>query len=149
MPGGYVDEFDSNGTFIKRVATNGALAAPWGVALAPAGFGSFAGDLLIGNFGNGQTNVFDPISNALLGTVDGPNGAPLVIANLWALDVRTGGTGVNSRAVYFAAGINGQRDGLFGSIQVVPEPSGWLITGSGLMLAAAFGCRGSGRARQR
>jgi hypothetical protein len=102
-----------------------------------------------GVFGNGQTNVFDPISNALLGTVDGPNGAPLVIANLWALDVRTGGTGVNTSAVYFAAGISGQRDGLFGSIQVVPEPSGWLITGSGLMLAAAFGCRGSGRARRR
>jgi uncharacterized protein (TIGR03118 family) len=137
MPGGYVDEFDSSGNFIKRVATNGALAAPWGVALAPAGFGSFAGDLLIGNFGNGQINAYDPTSTTFMGTLDGPNGAPLVIPGLWALEFRTGGTGVNTSALYFAAGINGQRDGLFGSIQVVPEPGTWLITGIGLIVVVA------------
>jgi uncharacterized protein (TIGR03118 family) len=138
MPGGYVDEFDSAGNFIKRVATNGALAAPWGIVLAPAGFGSFAGDLLIGNFGNGQINAFDPLTNAFLGTLDGPNGAPLVIPGLWALESRTGGTGVNTSALYFSAGINGQRDGLFGSVQVVPEPGTWLITGTGLIVAVAL-----------
>ena len=138
MPGGYVDEFDSSGNFIKRVATNGALDAPWGVALAPPGFGSFAADVLIGNFGNGQINAHDPVSSALVGTLDGPNGAPLVIPGLWALEFRTGGTGVNTSALYFSAGINGQRDGLFGSVQVVPEPGTWLITGTGLIVAVAL-----------
>jgi uncharacterized protein (TIGR03118 family) len=138
MPGGYVDEFDSSGTFIKRVATDGALMAPWGVALAPADFGSFSGDLLIGNFGNGQINAYDPLSNALVGQIDGPNGAPLVIPGLWALAFRTGGTGVNTSALYFSAGPNGQRDGLFGSIQVVPEPGTLLITATGLIVAAAI-----------
>jgi uncharacterized protein (TIGR03118 family) len=138
LPGGYVDEFDSNGNFIKRVATNGALDAPWGITLASAGFGMFAGDLLIGNFGNGQINAYDPTTNAFLGPLDGPNGTPLMINNLWALDFRTGGTGVNPNALYFSAGINGQRDGLFGSIQVTPEPGTWFMTGMGFIVAAAL-----------
>ena len=147
MPGGYVDEFDSSGNFIKRVATNGALDAPWGIALAPASFGSLGGDLLIGNFGNGEINAYDPTTNAFLGALDGLNGAPLVIPDLWALDFRTGGTGVNPNALYFTAGINGQRDGLFGAIQPTPEPGTLLLTGTGIIAAVALRRRGSRRPR--
>jgi uncharacterized protein (TIGR03118 family) len=136
MPGGYVDEFDSSGNFIQRIATNGALDAPWGITLAPASFGSFGGDLLIGNFGNGEIDAYS--GNTFEGTLDGVNGAPLAIPDLWALDFRTGGTGVNPNALYFTAGINGQRDGLFGSIQPTPEPATWLLTGTGIIAAVAL-----------
>ena len=65
LPGGYVDVFDSSGNFLQRLATGGALEAPWGITLAPAtGFGSFSGDLLVGNFGNGTINAFNPTTGA-------------------------------------------------------------------------------------
>ena len=57
---GYVDIFDTSGDFVSRFAAGGALNAPWGIALAPTGFGSFAGDVLIGNFGDGKINAFVP-----------------------------------------------------------------------------------------
>lgn len=138
LPGGYIDEFDSSGNLIKRVATGGALEAPWGITMAPSsGFGSFSGDLLVGNFGNGEILAFDPTTNAYLGTLDGGNGQPLVNSFLWALDFGNGGTGFNADALYFTAGINNQKDGLFGSIQpiagtTVPEPNGLGIVGIGL-----------------
>ena len=66
---GVVDEFDSTGTLLKRLVNGGALNAPWGIALAPSNFGSYSGDLLIGNFGDGKINVFDPTSGAMLGTL--------------------------------------------------------------------------------
>jgi uncharacterized protein (TIGR03118 family) len=142
MPGGYVDKFDSSGNFLARVATNGSLAAPWGVALAPAGFGSFAGDLLIGNFGNGQILAFDPNnSNAFLGVLDNPNGQPITIPDLWALEFRTAGTGVSPNDLYFTAGINGQRDGLFGDLQQAPEPGTLLVVGAGLIASAVLRLR--------
>jgi uncharacterized protein (TIGR03118 family) len=123
QPGGYVDEFDMAGNFIKRIATGGPLNAPWGIAFAPANFGDLSGDLLIGNFGNGQILAYNPTTDAFVSTVNGENGQPLVNSGLWALDVRSGGPGVNPNAVYFTAGINGEADGLFGEITAVPEPS--------------------------
>src|SRR5271166_5776635 len=123
LPGGYVDEFDSAGNFIARVATGGPVDAPWGITMAPSsGFGTYSGDLLIGNFGNGQINAFNPTTNAYLGTLDGSNGMPIVNPFLWAINFRTGGPGATADALYFTAGINNQQDGLFGSIQLVPEP---------------------------
>lgn len=124
LPGGYVDEFDSSGNFLKRVATGGALEAPWGITLAPAtGFGSYSGDLLIGNFGNGQINAFDPTTGNYLGTLDNANGTPITNDFLWALDFGNGGAGFSANTLYFTAGLNNQQDGLFGSIQFVPEPA--------------------------
>ena len=122
LPGGYVDEFSTGGVFEGRIATGGALNAPWGLALAPAGFGSFGGDLLVGNFGNGEINAYNPATDTWVGTLDGPNGKPIVNDFLWSLDFRTGGANVNTDALYFTAGINGQRDGLFGEI-ATPEPA--------------------------
>jgi uncharacterized protein (TIGR03118 family) len=111
---GAVSIFDTNGNFIKELIAAGGpqLNEPWGVVIAPAGFGSFGGNLLVGNFGNGQINAFDATTGAFVGTVSGPNG-PIVNSGLWALSVRTGGT-FNTSAVYFTAGINNQADGLFG-----------------------------------
>jgi uncharacterized protein (TIGR03118 family) len=135
VPGstGYVDEFDANGNFIQRVATGGSLDAPWGITIAPSEFGEFSNDLLIGNFGDGEILAYDPTTDAFLGTLDGANGSPIVNHNLWSLETRTGGTNVNTDALYFTAGINNQQDGLFGEITFTPEPSTLFETGSGLM----------------
>jgi len=134
LPGGYVDEFDANGNFIKRIATGGALFAPWGITLAPSGFGAYSNDLLIGNFGNGEINAYDATTDMFLGTLDGTNGQPLDNPFLWALETRTGGANVNTDAVYFTAGIDNQQDGLFGEITEVPEPA--TIFGTAFGLAA-------------
>jgi uncharacterized protein (TIGR03118 family) len=128
LSGGYVDVFDTSGDFLSRLSSGGALFAPWGITLAPAGFGSYGNDLLVGNFGNGEILAYNPANGDYLGTLDGMNGQPLVNDNLWALDFRTGGTGVNTDALYFTAGINNQADGLFGEITVAPEPSTAIFT---------------------
>jgi hypothetical protein len=109
------------------------LYAPWGITLAPAGFGNFGGDLLIGQFGDGQILVYDPTHNdQFLGTLNGPNGMSIVNPFLWSLDFRTGGMNVNTDALYFTAGYNNQVDGLFGEIQATPEPGTIALVLSGL-----------------
>jgi uncharacterized protein (TIGR03118 family) len=132
---GIVDVYSSNGALLQRlISPGGQLNAPWGVVLAPSGFGSFGGDLLVGNFGNGQINAFDATTGAFIGTIDGPNGSPLVNANLWALAIRTTGSGFDTNGVYITAGINGQTDGLFSVIDTAPEPGTFsmLLLGSGI-----------------
>lgn len=141
LPGGYVDEFDASGNFIKRIATGGALFAPWGITFAPAGFGPFGNDLLIGNFGNGEILIYDPATDAFLGTLDGENGQPFVNSFLWALETRTGGANIDPNAVYFTAGIDGQQDGLFGKIIPTPEPATIIETAFGLLALAALKLR--------
>jgi len=150
---GVVSEFDANGNFLKEViAAGGALNAPWGMVIAPTGFGTFSNDLLVGNFGNGEINAFDPTTGAFLGTLEGTNGNPLVNSGLWSLSVRTAGN-FNLDAVYFTAGINGQQDGLFGSIapslvSPTPEPSTLLLCfSSGLMGLARLTIRRRGNRR--
>jgi len=118
---GYVNAFDTAGTLLGRVATTGVLNAPWGTALAPADYGAFGGDLLIGNFGDGRINAFkEGPANTWTpdGTLKGADGNPLVIAGLWALQF--GKDTVNNgshTAMYFTAGPGGERDGVFGRIQ--------------------------------
>jgi uncharacterized protein (TIGR03118 family) len=146
MPGGYVDEFDANGNFIKRIATGGPLSAPWGITLAPSNFGSFSNDLLIGNFGNGEILAYDATTDMFLGTLDGANGQPLDNPFLWALETRTGGANDNTNAVYFTAGIDNQQDGLFGEITATtPEPATIFETASGLVALALSRLRRSKR----
>ena len=132
-PGGYIDVFDTSGNFIKRFATGGLLDMPWGLVIAPAGFGSFGDDLLVGNLASGEILAYDPNTDAFLGAIDGSNGQPLVNPGLWALEVRTGGTGSDLGAVYFTAGIDGQKDGLFGKIDPVPEPASIFGTATGVI----------------
>ncbi len=131
--GGYIDVFDTSGNFIKRFTTGGLLNSPWGLVIAPAGFGSFGNDLLVGNEHSGEILAYDPNSGSFLGTINGPNGQPLVNDGLWALEVRTGGTGSDLNAVYFTAGINEENDGLFGKIDPVPEPATIFETASGVI----------------
>jgi uncharacterized protein (TIGR03118 family) len=120
---GYVDLFDGNGNLIQRAISQGSLNAPWGMALAPAGFGSYGGDLLVGNFGDGTINVYDPVSFALKGQLQDATGAPIVNTGLWEIVFGTNGVG-DPNTLYFAAGINGEKDGLFGSIAVAPPVTG-------------------------
>ena len=117
--GGAVAIFDTNGNFIKELVAAGTpqLNQPWGVVIAPSGFGTFANDLLVGNFGDGKINAFDPNTGAFQGTLSGFNG-PLVNSGLWSIVVRTGGT-FNTNAIYVMAGINNQADGLFAVITPV------------------------------
>ncbi len=113
---GFVDEFDLNGTLIRRVVSGGALNSPWGLALAPDNFGQFAGDLLVGNFGDGRVNAFDPNTGALAGTLTGSDGKPIAIGDLWALTPGSGGAGSDPNTLFFTAGIANEADGLFGSL---------------------------------
>ena len=82
---GYVDVFDTSGTLMKRLIANGQLDAPWGMTIAPKGFGQFVGALLVGNFGNGKINAYDVKTGDLMGTLHGAHG-DLHIDGLWALD---------------------------------------------------------------
>jgi len=114
---GIVDVFDLDGTFRQRFAQHDQLNSPWGVALAPTGFGELGGALWIGNFGNGQINAFDPESGKFLSKVRDPKGKAILIDGLWT--IRFGSNldnGGSANTLYFTAGPNGETDGLFGSL---------------------------------
>ncbi len=133
---GYVDEFSLAGVFEKRlVSLGGQVNSPWGLDIAPASFGTFAGDLLVGNFGDGTISAFDPSSGTFMGTLDGVNGQPIVLGDLWALVNGNGGSGGSLDKVYFTAGVSNEAHGLFGSLTAVPEPGTWsmMILGLGLV----------------
>lgn len=142
---GFVDVFDMNGKLLQRFASQGALDSPWGLALAPSGFGSLSGDLLIGNFGDGIIDAYDPNSGNFVATLDTTNGTPLVIDGLWGLSFGNGAQGQGLDTLYFTAGIPGpdqiEDHGLFGSISAAPEPQSFYLGGLaltlGLFLSAA------------
>src|SRR5262249_53800260 len=113
---GFVDVFDPNGTFIRRFASQGTLNSPWGLTLAPANFGTFSNDLLIGDFGDGRINAFDPGSGAFLGQLQDQNGQPITINGLWGIAFGNGGLAGDTNTLFFASGLNDEADGLFGSI---------------------------------
>jgi len=115
--GGYAAIFDLNGNLLQHLVSNGPLNAPWGVAIAPATFGAFANDVLIGNFGDGTINAFDPGTGASQGALMDENGNIVSISGLWGLILGNGGSGGDANAIYFTAGTGGQRHGLLGSIQ--------------------------------
>jgi len=120
---GYVNVFNTNGSMVRRFASQGPLNAPWGIAMAPAaGFGDFSGAILIGNFGDGMINAFDAATGTALGVLSGAGGIPLTNEGLWGLRFGNGGNGGVPTSLYFAAGIDDETHGLFGSIQPVPEP---------------------------
>ncbi len=124
---GFVDVFDQNGNFERRLISKGALNSPWGLALAPDSFGDFGGDLLVGNFGDGLINAFDPTTGQFLGTLRDDQGDPIVNQGLWGLIFGNDGNGGDTDKLYFTAGIPGdgavEDHGLFGVIAVVPEPA--------------------------
>ncbi|MEP7062763.1 MAG: TIGR03118 family protein [Betaproteobacteria bacterium] len=134
---GFVDVYDANGTLLSRFATEGVLNSPWGLAVAPSHFGQFSNALLVGNFGDGIINAFDPLTGILLGQLRDSNANPIQIPGLWALRVGNGGNGGDPNAVYFTAGIPGpdaiEDHGLFGKLAAIPEPGTLLLLGAGLV----------------
>jgi uncharacterized protein (TIGR03118 family) len=142
LPGGYVDEYDTAGNFIRRIATNGPINAAWGLAIAPSNFGTFSGDLLIGNLLDSKINAYNlsPTVPQLVGSITVDTGFTSQVG-LWALAFGNGVTG-DMDTLYFTAGINDQKDGLFGSISFVPEPSsGLLLILGGLIVGACQAAR--------
>src|SRR4029453_12315726 len=115
---GFVDEFDTSGNLIRRVAEHGQLNAPWGLAQAPSDFGRFSGDLLVGNFGDGQINAYELGSNGQY-THKGElrsNGREIAIDGLWALEFGNDGNAGHKNELFFTAGPNDESNGLFGKI---------------------------------
>jgi uncharacterized protein (TIGR03118 family) len=116
---GYVDMFTTDGTLLGRVASRGALNAPWGLALAPSDFGSRSGDLLVGNFGDGKIHAYDLSTQPaeLRGTLRAPDGDPLAIDGLWALAFGNGAAAGPTNSLFFTAGSEDETHGLFGRIE--------------------------------
>jgi uncharacterized protein (TIGR03118 family) len=113
---GFVDVFTNYGAFVKRLVTRGQLNSPWGLTIAPAHFGAFSGDLLVGNFGDGRIHAYDPKSGDLLGTLRGTNHRPITIDGLWGLLVGDAGAG-GPDALWFSAGPDGEAHGLLGILR--------------------------------
>jgi uncharacterized protein (TIGR03118 family) len=118
---GYVDVYDPNGQLLNRVASRGSLNAPWGVALAPAGFGRFANSLLIGNFGDGRINAFEPIFRFPLGALRGHDHHAIQIDGLWGIAFGNGMAGQPVDTLFFAAGPEDETHGLYGRVDAVNE----------------------------
>ena len=129
---GFVDAFTTSGVLIRRVASMGELNSPWGLALAPADFGRFSGDLLVGNFGDGRIHAFDPATLTsdgefeAVGLLHSAAGKPIQIDGLWALQFGRGTSATSANGLtntlFFTAGPAEEEHGLFGSIDNVPPP---------------------------
>ena len=137
---GYVDVFDGTGKLLQSLLSGGPgffgapgapLNSPWGLAMAPATFGAFGGDLLVGNFGDGVINAFDPVKGTFLGALQDGNGNTIKIPGLWALLVGNGGNGGDKDTIYFTAGPGGQKHGILGSISANPNISASAVTNAG------------------
>jgi uncharacterized protein (TIGR03118 family) len=138
---GAVAEFDTSGNLIHTVInfdqTGSHLASPWGIALAPADFGPFSGDLLVGNFSYslGEIDAYDPVTGAFLGTLD----SNAAWQGLWALTFGSGSaSGGSSDILYFTTGLNAETNGLFAALSVVPEPSTLVLLGAGVLSLYAW-----------
>src|ERR1700733_3346786 len=129
---GAVAEFSESGGLEKTI-TNNALASPWGVAIAPSSFGQFGGDLLVGNFSfvpgvADMINAFNPVTDALVGSIEVNPGAGNTAGGLWSIVFGGSGSDGTPDTLFFTDGINGETGGLFGSFPAaVPEPSTWAM----------------------
>jgi uncharacterized protein (TIGR03118 family) len=113
---GFVDVFSPNGDLLQRLVSRGKLDSPWAVTLAPTTFGAFGGDILVGNFGNGRINAYDPTTGMFQGELSGPGGGPIAIDGLWGLRFAPATPGATPNTLFFTAGLNHEADGLFGTL---------------------------------
>ncbi|HEY7263358.1 MAG TPA: TIGR03118 family protein [Trebonia sp.] len=116
---GFIDVYTNNGLLVERLVSHVNLNSPWGLAEAPAGFGAFGGDLLVGNFGNGEIHAFGLFSGVPRGTLKDDRNKPIQIDGLWGLQFGTASTG-GTGTLLFSAGLNDEQDGLVGAINPVP-----------------------------
>jgi uncharacterized protein (TIGR03118 family) len=121
---GYVDVFDGAGTLLQRIENGPWMNAPWGLAMAPAGFGKASGELLVGMFGSGQIATFDPATGEFEGLLRAPRGRPIQIDGLWALRFGNGANAGPTTTLFFTAGIDDEAHGLFGTITPIPKKGG-------------------------
>jgi len=141
---GIVDKFDLQGNFLGRVVSNGGLLdSPWGMAIAPTGFGDLAGDLLVGNFGDGLIHAYTTGGTFVETLMDGP-GDVFQQDGLWALRFGNGANGASTTGLFFTAGPDDEEGGVFGRLDPAPEPTTILLLASGL--AATFARRRHKRA---
>ena len=112
---GFVDVYDTSGNLLTRLISHGDLNSPWGLVIAPASFGAFGGDLLVGNFGDGAIHAYDPTTGAERGQLTNTDGNPILINGLWALRFGNGTFG-SPNTLVFTAGIGDESHGLLGEI---------------------------------
>jgi uncharacterized protein (TIGR03118 family) len=133
---GYVDVFNLDGSFNRRIASLGdEINSPWGLAIAPPSFHELAGSLLVGNFGDGTISAFDPTSGAFKGKLLGLDGLPLAFGDLWALTPGNGAAAGDTQKIYFTAALFDEAHGLFGELTAIPEPGAWMLMILGFGLA--------------
>src|SRR5207248_1921768 len=111
---GVVDVFSDRGVLIRRFAAGGTLNSPWGITQAPKSFGKLAGDILIGNFGDGKISAFNPTNSKLVGLVGGTTGKAIVLDGLWGMTF--GPAASDSNTLFFTAGPNEEADGILGTL---------------------------------
>ena len=146
---GHVVEYNEDGSLVKDFNDQGNLNAPWGMAIAPAGFGKFGGDLLVSNFGDGSIVAFDPSTGNFVDYLDDANSQPISIDGIWGLTFGNGVSLGDANSLYFTAGPNSEFDGLFGKLTLqsptdTPTMSAWALLAIGLiLLGTAARCLGS------
>jgi uncharacterized protein (TIGR03118 family) len=113
---GFVDVYSTGGHLLRRLIRRGRLDSPWGMVIAPRGFGAFGGDILVGNFGNGHINAYDPRTGAFRGEVTATNGRPFATKGLWGLAFAHGSRPAARTTLFFTAGIDDEQHGLFGGL---------------------------------
>jgi uncharacterized protein (TIGR03118 family) len=119
---GHVVEYNEDGTLVKDFNDQGMLNAPWGVAIAPATFGKFGGDLLVSNFGDGSIAVFDPNTGNFIDQLRDGSGNPIDIDGIWGMVFGNGVSLGDASTLYFTAGPNSEYDGLFGKLTYNSPP---------------------------
>lgn len=115
---GAIDVFDTAGVLMKRLVTDGALNAPWGMAMAPSNFGTFSGKLLVANFGDGKINAYDPATGKFEGALSKADGTPIVIDGLWGIAFGNGVNAQPTNTLFFTAGPSDEVHGLYGRIDM-------------------------------
>ena len=121
---GFVDVFSPGGTLLMRLEHGPWLNAPWGLVMASSDFGLHSHDILVGQFGSGEILAFDHVTGKFRGALQGTNDQPLVINGLWGLGFGNGGTAGPATTLFFAAGIDDEKNGLFGNITAVENIRG-------------------------
>jgi uncharacterized protein (TIGR03118 family) len=103
---------------VRRLVSGGALNAPWGLAMAPANFGSFSNMLLVGNFGDGKINAYKSDTGEFVGTLSKADGTAIVIDGLWGIAFGNGLNNQPTNTLFFAAGPGDEAHGLYGRIDL-------------------------------